>query len=69
MKLYFKESKDEQTLIAKPKTEEDAKKIVYEFCENRHFEVRYLKSWRISEEMIVLDIGSCNKIFLLSDKD
>lgn len=68
MKLYFENSKGERRLIAKPKTEEDAQKAIYKFCENRHFKIYYVRSWKIPDGLKVFDVGSHTEFFYLDDK-
>lgn len=69
MKLYFENSKGERRLIAKPKTEEDAQKVIHKFCEDRHFKIYYVRSWKTPDELKVFDVGSHTEFFYLDDKN
>lgn len=68
MKLYFKNSKGDRRLIAKPQTEDDAYKVIEEFCENRHFKIYYIRTWR-TPDGLKYDIGSHNEFFYLDDNE
>lgn len=65
MKLYFKNSNGERKIIAKPKTEEDAVKIINKFCESRHFKIYYMRTWVDGDGLKVFDVGSWTEFFLL----
>lgn len=65
MKLYFENSRGERRLIAKPKTEEDANKAINKFCEDRHFKIYYIRTWKDNEGLKVFDVGSHTEFFYL----
>lgn len=69
MKLYFENSRGERRLIAKPKTEEDANKVIHKFCEDRHFKIYYIRTWRNNEGLKVFDCGSWSEFFYLDDSE
>lgn len=65
MKLYFENSRKERRLIANPATEEDARKVIHEFCENRHFKIYYIRNYINEEGLKVFDVGSWSEFFYL----
>ena len=67
MKLYFENSKGKRRLIAEPETEEEAAKEVYKFCEDRDFEIYYVRTWNTPDGLKVYDVGSWTEFFLLGD--
>ena len=69
MKLYFENSRGNRRIIGKPQTEDDAWKIIKEFCENRHFKIYYIRTWRDNDGLKVYDIGSHTEFFYLDDKE
>ena len=66
MKLYFENSYGERRIIAEPKTEEDAIKEMYKFCDDRNFKVYYTRSWQDEKGFKVFDVGSWSEFFFLS---
>lgn len=65
MELYFENSRGERRLIAKPKTEEDVNKVIHKFCEDRHFKIYYVRTWRDKEGLKWYDVGSHTEFFIL----
>ena len=65
MELYFENSRGERRLIAKPKTEEDANKVIHKFCEDRHFKIYYIRTWKDKEGLQWYDVGSHTGFFIL----
>ena len=43
MKLYFKDSYGRRRMIDKPKTYNEADKMIYDFCKARDFRIYYIK--------------------------
>ena len=64
MKLYFKNSRGERRIIAEPNTEEEAIKEINKFCNDRNFEVYYIRTWE-RQETKVYDVGSHTEFFYL----
>lgn len=69
MKLYFKNSRGERRVIAEPKTEEGAFEFIRAFCEERKFEIYYIRTWRNPDGLKVYDVGSHTEFFYLDDKE
>ena len=65
MKLYFENSYGERRIIAEPETEQDAYKEMNKFCDDRNFEIYYIRSWRNKEGLKVFDVGSHSEFFYL----
>lgn len=68
MKLYFENSNQERILIAEPETEKEANKFINDFCEERNFEIHYMRTWREMDGLKVYDVGSWSEFFLLDDR-
>lgn len=68
MKLYFEDSNLKRRLIAEPETEEGAMEFIHAFCEERNFEIYYIRSWRDMDGLKVYDVGSWSEFFLLDDR-
>ena len=64
MKLYFENSRKERRIIAEPNTEEEAIKEINKFCDDRNFEVYYIRTWE-RQETKVYDVGSHTEFFYL----
>lgn len=69
MKLYFSNSKDERRIIAEPKNRDEVQKAIYEFCEDRNFEIHYVRTWRDNNGLEIYDVGSWIEFFVLDDRD
>lgn len=69
MKLYFENSYGERRIIAEPKTEEEAYKEMNKFCEDRNFEIYYIRNWRNKEGLKVYDVGSHSEFFYLDEEN
>lgn len=69
MKLYFENSYKERRIIAEPKMENDATKIINEFCEERNFKIHYIRTWVDGEGLRVYDVGSHTEFFYLDMED
>ena len=69
MKLYFKNSRGERRIVAEPKTEEEAMKEIYKFCEDRNFKVYYVRTWRTPDGLKKYDVGSHTEFFYLDDRN
>ena len=67
MELYFENSRGERRVIATPSTEEEAMREIDKFCEDRNFEIYYVRSWRTPDGMKAFDVGSWSERFLLKD--
>ena len=69
MKLYFENSRGEKRVISKPKTEEEAMKEIYKFCEDKNFKVYYVRTWRTPDGLKEYDVGSHTEFFYLDDRN
>ena len=65
MKLYFENSRGERRIIAEPKTEEEAMKEIYQFCDDRNFQIYYVRSWNTKDGLKKFDVGSWSEFFFL----
>ena len=66
MKLYFENSYGERRIIAEPTTEEEAYKEMNKFCEDRNFQIYYVRSWMTPDGLKKFDCGSWSEFFYLS---
>lgn len=64
MNLIFENSHGEERIIANPKTEKEAIKEIYKFCEERNFKIYYVRIWE-SNNRKHYDVGSHTEFFHL----
>lgn len=64
MKLIFKNSYGKERVIANPQNEEEAFKEINKFCNERNFEIYYIRSW-MSGNRKKYDVGSWSEFFYL----
>lgn len=69
MKLYFENSKGEKRLIAEPQTEQEAMKVIKEFCDERDFKIYYTRVWGTPDGYKKYDVGSWSEFFILDDSN
>lgn len=67
MKLYFENSKMEKRKIADIETEDLAYKEMKTFCDERNFEIHYIRSWKNDIGFTIFDVGSHSEFFILTD--
>ena len=65
MKLYFENSHGQRRVIAEPQTEEEAVKEIYKFCEDRNFNIYYVRTWIEPTGLKAYDVGSWSEFFYL----
>lgn len=65
MKLYFENSYGERRVIAEPRTEEEAYKEIYKFCEDRKFKIYYVRTHIEPDGLKCYDVGSWSEFFYL----
>lgn len=68
MKLYFKNSQGKKRCIANVKTEDGAKEFIRQFCEERNFQIHYMRIWVVDNEKH-FDVGSWSESFVLKLDD
>ena len=64
-KLYFKNSVGEKRVIAEVPNEAEAMEEIYSFCNDRNFEIYYVRSWETPDGFIKYDVGSWSEFFYL----
>lgn len=69
MKLYFENSRGEKRLIAEPQTEQEAMKVIKEFCDERDFKIYYTRAWKTPDGYKKYDVGSHTEFFILDDNN
>ena len=69
MKLYFENSRGEKRLIAEPQTEQEAMKVIKEFCDERDFKIYYTRMWKTPDGSQKYDVGSHTEFFILDDNN
>lgn len=65
MKLYFENSQGVERVIAEVANEEEAYKEINKFCEERNFEIYYVRTW-MSNGRKKYDAGSHSEFFYTS---
>ena len=68
MKLYFENSQGVERVIAEVANEEEAYKEINKFCEERNFEIYYVRTW-MSNGRKVYDVGSHTEFFYLDTNE
>lgn len=68
MKLYFENSQGVERVIAEVANEEEAYKEINKFCEERNFEIYYVRTW-MSNGRKVYDVGSHTEFFYLATNE
>ena len=68
MKLIFKNSHGKERVIANPQNEEESFKEINKFCDERNFEIYYIRSWIIGNRK-KYDVGSWSEFFYLELED
>ena len=69
IRVYFRDSNYKKRLLAKVKTEEDAFKVVNDFCKERNYICHYMRSWFDDEGRRWIDVGSWSEFFVFSTTD
>ena len=72
MKLIFRNSRDEERVIAYPETEDEAIKEMYKFVDEankkrtdgKKFEIYYIRTWEDKNRRKVWDVGSHTEFFI-----
>lgn len=68
MKLYFENSQGIERVIAEVANEKEAYKEINKFCEERNFEIYYIRTW-MSNGRKVYDVGSHTEFFYLATNE
>lgn len=68
MKLYFENSQGVERVIAEVANEEEAYKEINKFCEERNFEIYYIRTW-MSNGRKKYDVGSHTEFFYLATNE
>lgn len=66
MKLYFENSLGKKRLLKKVKSEKEALEEINRFCEERGFEIFYIRSWNNDKGDTTYDVGSHTEFFILN---
>ena len=70
MKLYFENSRGQRRLIAIPKTTDETYSVIRDFCNERNFEIYYVRTWVNSNNEKYYDVGSHTEFFIeIDDND
>lgn len=64
MKLYFENSQGVERVIAEVANEEEAYKEINKFCEERNFEIYYVRTWMRNKYDKVYDVGNHSEFFI-----
>lgn len=67
MKLIFENSQGIERIIANPKSEEEAMREIYKFCDERNFKIYYVRSWE-HDGRKTYDVGSHVEFFHLENE-
>lgn len=67
MKLIFENSQCIERVIANPKTEEEAMREIYKFCDERNFKIYYVRLWE-HDGRKTYDVGSHVEFFHLENE-
>lgn len=64
MKLFFKNSKGEERLIAEPSNREEVIKAINKFLDEHNFKSYYMRVWE-ENDRLKIDVGSHTEFFFL----
>lgn len=64
MKLFFKNSKGEERLIAEPSNKEEVIKEISKFLDEHNFKSYYTRVWE-ENDRLKIDVGSHTEFFFL----
>ena len=69
MKLYFENSRGQRRVIAEPKTEDEVWKEINKFCEERNFNIPYVRQWIDPDGLKWYDVSSHSEFFILDSDE
>lgn len=64
MKLFFKNSRGEEKVIAEPSNREEVNKEINKFLYDHNFKSYYTRVWEVDGRLI-FDVGSWSEVFIL----
>lgn len=64
MKLYFKNSRGKERLIAECETTKDVSREIHKFLDDHNYKSYYSRSWEV-DGRIKIDVGSWSEFFLV----
>lgn len=64
MKLFFKNSKGEESLITEPSNREEVIKAINKFLDEHNFKSYYMRVWE-ENDRLKIDVGSHTEFFFL----
>lgn len=67
MKVYFLNSKGKEILIGEAEDNNEAYKIIKNFCRERSFKIPYMRCWKQpnSDNRTIYDVGSHTEFFIV----
>ena len=67
MKVYFENSQGIERVIGFANDEQQACKIIEDFCTERNFTIHYTSSWKDERGRTVVDVGSWSEFFYIEE--
>ena len=64
MKLYFENAFGERRLIGAPNSEEESWQLIKNFCNERNFNIPYVRTWGTPEGEKYYDVSSHTEFFV-----
>ena len=64
MRLYFENSYGQRRIIGEPKDEQETWEVIKTFCEERNYEIFYVRSWTTPDGERWFDVGSHTEFFI-----
>ena len=64
MKLFFKNGKGEERVIAEPSNREEVNKEINKFIDDHNFKSYYKRVWE-TDGRLIFDVGSWSEVFIL----
>jgi hypothetical protein len=68
-KLYFENSYGQRRLIGEPQNDNEAYKMISDFCKERNFKIYYTRMWSTPNGEKWYDVGSHTEFFIEVNED
>ena len=66
-KLYFENSRGQRRIIGAPNSEEESWQLIKNFCDERHFNIPYVRTWITPDQEKYYDVSSHTEFFVEVD--
>ena len=67
IKVWFRNSRNEERLLETVANKTDANKAILEFLKEKNFTCYYMRTWLAEDGRTMVDVGSHTEFFLLEE--